>query len=243
MSDVSDTRKLYGREWRTVPLIFKGLYDPKKEPEAEIIRAEFQEKFSLILGTLSREEKADNDRYLGVVSEILKVNPKVGFIYSGHAPRQNIHAYFEREGVNKQCIFVGWVDTKVYAQVLDIFLSTWPMGSGLTIFESLVAKKPLVHFFGDGTVMDWIEQDIINSGEVDLGKFSRYKSLIKGAVSDQEYIDHVQQLIDSPERRNDEGIIGKQFADEYLSDLSRLGRIMVKQILSIIDEKTKTSGR
>ena len=43
-----------------------------------------------------------------------------------------------------RCRFIGWVNTALYAQVLDVFLDSFPFASGHTAFESMAAGCPVI---------------------------------------------------------------------------------------------------
>ena len=40
-------------------------------------------------------------------------------------------------GILDRCRFISWVNTALYAQVLDVFLDSFPFTSGHTAFESM----------------------------------------------------------------------------------------------------------
>ena len=42
--------------------------------------------------------------------------------------------------------FLGWIDTKKYSQILDIYADVGPRGSGNTIFEAVMAGIPCLMF-------------------------------------------------------------------------------------------------
>ena len=71
--------------------------------------------------------------FLLALGQILALNPHCAFIYTGREfGRRRIARQF---GVEQQIKFIGWVDTNLYAEVIDIFLETFPFGCGVTAFN------------------------------------------------------------------------------------------------------------
>jgi predicted O-linked N-acetylglucosamine transferase (SPINDLY family) len=126
--------------------------DPRTPAPADVtaLRARFPEK--VLLGTLAREEKISSAPFLEAVAEILKRNPQCGYIWTGKAQHPGIASFFQRHGLASRCHFVGWVDTPLYAAILDLFLETFPLGCGITGYQAMGARVPLVSFLDSNTV-------------------------------------------------------------------------------------------
>ena len=145
-----DERVFHGQRWTVCPVPLA--LDPRTPAPADVaaLRAKFPEK--VLLGTLAREEKISSPPFLDAVAEILKRNPQCGYVWTGHAMHPGVAAFFQRQGLASRCHFVGWVDTPLYAAILDLFLETFPLGCGITGYQAMGARVPLVSFLDSNTV-------------------------------------------------------------------------------------------
>ena len=56
---------------------------------------------------------------------------------------------FDARGIGGQCRYCGWVNTRVYARVLDIHLDTFPFPAGVTMIETTAAGIPGVNYLSE----------------------------------------------------------------------------------------------
>jgi len=145
-----DERVFHRQRWTVCPVPLA--LDPRTPAPAAVtaLRARFPEK--VLLGTLAREEKISSAPFLDAVAEILRRNPQCGYIWTGQAQHPGIASFFQRHGLASRCHFVGWVDTPLYAAILDLFLETFPLGCGITGYQAMGARVPLVSFLDSNTV-------------------------------------------------------------------------------------------
>jgi hypothetical protein len=145
-----DSRTFHGQRWTVCPVPLALDPRPPAPSDVAALRARFPEK--VLLGTLAREEKIDSTPFLESVAAILQRNPQCGYIWTGHAMHPGIASFFQRQGVGARCHFVGWVDTPLYAAILDVFLETFPLGCGITGYQAMGARVPLVSYLDSNTV-------------------------------------------------------------------------------------------
>ncbi len=119
--------------WKRTFTALPDMFDRTKTADAKKIRAGLQ--FKTIFGTLCREEKISIE-YIQLVAQIVAKTPDSVYIYAG---RKQVDALDNIGGV-----FIGWVDTGLWAQVIDVFLDTFPFHSGHTAWEAVAAGKPVV---------------------------------------------------------------------------------------------------
>ena len=145
-----NARTFHGQQWAVCPVPLA--LDPRRPDPAKVaaLRAKFPEP--VLLGTLAREEKIDSRPFLESVAAILQRNPQCGYIWTGHAMHPGVAAFFQRAGVAPRTHFVGWVDTPLYAAILDVFLETFPLGCGITGYQAIGAGVPLVSYLDANTV-------------------------------------------------------------------------------------------
>ena len=138
-------REIEARPWRAVHRSMEVLFAPELAEQAAAIRAELmQEADHLILGCIGREEKLVSPDYIRALSQILDAVPDALFIWTGQQENRNVTALLEDAGIASRCCYVGWVNTRLYAQVLDVFVDSFPFASGLTAFEAMAAGCPVV---------------------------------------------------------------------------------------------------
>ena len=134
-----------GRKWLTGPVSFEDALSGGNASEAIAIRNSFAPG-TTILGVLARTEKIFSVPYLAAVAEILDQNKECIFLWTGRDEHSGVKGFFSERGLADRAIFIGWVNTATYAQVLDIFLETFPFGCGMTAAQSLAATVPVISY-------------------------------------------------------------------------------------------------
>src|SRR6185436_14508130 len=102
-----------------------GWLAPEKAPAAREVRASLGAR-GPVYGSFGREEKLNSPAFLDAVVAILRRVPGAVFLWTGRVQHPEIQKRFEAAGVAARCRFIGWVDTKLYAQVIDVFLDSFP---------------------------------------------------------------------------------------------------------------------
>jgi tetratricopeptide (TPR) repeat protein len=106
--------------------------------EAESIRSQYG-KDTVILGSIGRLVKVDSLEYLEAVAKLLKMNPNAVYLACGSGNIETIKAKLEGFGVEDRFLFVGFVEAKIYVNVLDIYLDTFPHHGGESVREAQMA--------------------------------------------------------------------------------------------------------
>ena len=132
-----------GRRWLAIRFSHPFLVDQDQAGPAAEVRARFPAD-AVLFGTLAREEKIASEGFLATVCTILHNNPNAVWLYTGHDDPPLVRRIAEEHGVAAQAIFIGWVDTKLYSQVIDIFIEFLAAGIGLTVMEAMAAAKPVL---------------------------------------------------------------------------------------------------
>lgn len=140
-----DKRIEHGESWEVVPQIFSRPSMPVDPARVAEERRRFSQH-DLLFGTLARSEKFNSPAFLNAVVRILRDNPQAGYLWTGRERHEGVAAHFAAAGVADRCHFIGWVDTALYARVLDIFLETFPFGCGLTGIQAMEAGTPLLSY-------------------------------------------------------------------------------------------------
>jgi hypothetical protein len=179
---------------------------------------------------LARTEKINVPAFLDVVVEILRANPMAGYLWTGRERHGGIQAHFEAAKIADRTHFIGWVNTPLYAQVIDIFLETFPFGCGVTAMQALTVGTPLVsyaapetqfgmHFFRPLAEATPAAPEIkrLLSGEGASGP-------LLYAQRPREYVDFANRLAREPDWRQSVGQAGRDYYQRYMSDSTRMSR-------------------
>ena len=220
-----ERRTFHGQSWVVCPVPLA--LDPRKPAAAAVraLRAQFPQP--VLLGTLAREEKLDSPPFLESVVAILQRHPQCGYVWTGHAKHPRVAAFFERHGVAARCHFVGWVDTPLYAAILDVFLETFPLGCGITGYQAMGAGVPLVSYLDANTVfgMQYWSGLMARAGDrsnVTREMLDEYPVLC--ARDPQEYAALASRLIAEPVFRDEWRSREGRFFEEEIAGIARYSK-------------------
>ena len=140
----------HGRPW-------KRFSPPLSIPEStcrseDVSRIRNELGASFIFGALARTEKFNSPEYVDTVVDIIRRCSNSVFVYTGHQDSPLIRARFSEAGLSSAIRFVGWVDTNLYAQALDVFLETFPFGCGVTGAQAVNAGTRMVSLWRNETL-------------------------------------------------------------------------------------------
>ncbi|MDX2223959.1 MAG: glycosyltransferase [Rhodospirillaceae bacterium] len=246
----SDFRELHGRTWRAIPHGDSDWFDPALAPRAAALRAQLGADGRVILGCFGREEKLRDAAFLDAVCTILARHPQCMFLWTGRTRDPLIEQAFEKSGVTGQTVFIGWVDTKLYAQVLDVFLDSFPLPAGFTIYQAMAAGVPAVLYAVPDASLG-VQASISrlyfgSEGEpaqqarvAEIFAKNGPRPLYLLARSVEDYVAHADALIDSVELRRAVGAAGRQFIAEFMSDAGRMGAAFARHFEEIIAGRLK----
>jgi glycosyltransferase involved in cell wall biosynthesis len=224
-------RTFHGQRWTVCPVPLA--LDPRPRPEAEVraLRARFPQR--LLFGTLAREEKIDSRPFLEAVAQILERHPDAGWVWTGRARHGGIDAFFRARGLGDRCHFVGWVDTPLYAAILDVFLETFPLGCGITGYQALGAGVPLVSYLEDNTVfgMQYMSEVGGKGGAVARETLDQYRVLV--ARDPAEYVELASRLASDPAFRATWIERERQFYEEEILGIGRYARRFFEAIAAV----------
>jgi tetratricopeptide (TPR) repeat protein len=246
-----DRLTFHGHEWRAHPLVIGGLLAGVDDAEVAKIRATFTQ-YDTILGTFARTEKLADPLFLEGVSLTLKANPAAGFLWSGQIEDPTIVDYFRNAGIADRCHYLGWVNTALYAKVIDIFMDTAPAGCGVTAMQAMAGGKPIVAFDADWTM--WGENvtpiltgDVANpEARKDMEALFALESdrpLLSRADSPAAYAAFATRLIEDEAYRKAVGDAGGIFCDRYLGNTEWNASIVTGHLLDIIQETRDNESR
>ena len=149
-SEGTGTVSINGEPWVAYSPPLGVISSAVDEREVEALRARWAGK--VLVGTLARHEKFNSPDFIRAVIEILRVSPRAHYLYTGHLPSRPLVDALQTSGLSDRATFIGWVDTNLYARVLDVFLESFPFGCGVTGMQALSAGTPLVSLRAEDTL-------------------------------------------------------------------------------------------
>jgi hypothetical protein len=232
-----------GRRWRCLPPQFSGLYDSSQETPAAILRNAFQQEGADVLyGTLAREEKLSRPEFLDTICALLQRNPRARFLWAGRELPVSFETHFKQAGIWPQTRFIGWVDTRLYAQVLDVFLDTFPFHCGLTLLQAMAAGKPAVMLRGDMSrigFLTFFRPVLEDSPEVEPETRQCMRAVFTGregesllcvAGTPEEYLRLAIRLGEDALFRHACGMAAQRYINEYLDNPDQTGRVFEQHL-------------
>ena len=244
---------IYNINWKTIP----SCYPATSKPENVSISS-IRNKYpadAIILGTIGREDKLNSAEFLSTIADILDTHPETIYLYTGHTNLPSISNYFYERRLKDRVDFIGWIEPRLYAELFDIYVDSWPARSGMTAFNALEAAKPYVfcvgdtgnhhliatHYFGISLFNDkgtWripeksLDQIFDRDGE----------RCLLCVNNQQEYIKITSRLIQDTYFRKLCGQASKDFS-HYLTDADRPAKVINKLILeNLAQEKKRKSA-
>jgi hypothetical protein len=140
----------HGRSWQRFSPPLSIPESSNRTEEVRRIRTELGGGF--LFGALARTEKFNSPEYVDAVAEIIRRCPGSVFLYTGHQDSPLVRSRFSQAGLSSALRFVGWVDTDLFAQVVDVFLETFPFGCGVTGAQAVNSGTRLVSLWKNETL-------------------------------------------------------------------------------------------
>lgn len=243
------TKKIGGRVWRSTPLAARDWHRPELAGAASVERSRFAQH-RVLFGTFGREAKLNSPIFLGTVAEILRALPDAGFLWTGRERNPEIQSRLESLGVAQRCHYIGWVNTKLYAQVIDVFLDSFPFPCAYTLYESMAAARPSVHFASAEAEESGLHRMLapLLAGEEGTPEeqlraraiFSTGPgSLYLCATDTTQYVTHAVRLATDAQVRRAAGETNRRFIAEFLSDPAQVARNLATHLVEITLEARK----
>lgn len=237
-----------GRRWRTAMLGVDDWYAPALEPQAAALRSTIDAP--VVAMTLARTEKMQDPAYLQAMVALLQANAQAVFLWAGRAEDPTVVEAFRAGGVLERTRFIGWVNTRLYAQVADVFLDTFPFPCGFTLFQAMAAGKPVLIYDSPEAAQTGLWNFIKPLVEGDDGTPEERaelqaiigdpaQPLIPVARTPEDYVAHASRLLRDPAVRGGAGSAAKRFIDRYFSDPKLMGGSLAAHFIELVEEKAR----
>ena len=246
------TKTIGGRTWLAGPVASAQWTSPEKAAEAAAIRRSLGPS-AIVFGCFAREEKLDSAPFLDAVARVLEAVPAAVFLWAGHAQHPGVQRRLEAAGVASRCRFVGWVDTKLYAQVIDVFLDSFPFPCGFTLYEAAAAGRPAVLFSSAAsadTGANALIGPLLDQGDPERESARLARSIFHSggenlclrAFTVDEYVDLAVRAGTDAGFRERAGSAYRAFVERFLADRSRAAGIYADHFLAVIEAAKRRSG-
>lgn len=245
-SALTSYRTVAGRRFRMHQLGVDDWYDQTLSEQAAQIRAGLGD--AVVLITMGRTEKMSDPAYLAAMVEILRANPQAVFLWAGREEASWVTDAFRAAGVLDRTRFIGWVNTRLYAQVGDIFLDTFPFPCGFTLFQSMAAGKPVVLYDSPEAAQTGLWnfiKPLVEATEGTPAERAELRALvgpdeaplIATARGPDDYVRLASRLIRDAGLRAEAGRAAQAFMARYFSDPRMMGRSVSDHLVELIELK------
>ncbi len=243
-------RTIDGRRWRASQFGGNDWFDAALAPQAAQVRQQFSQ-FRLVTGCIAREKKMENPDYLDAVCALLVENPDICFLWTGREPLPSIQQHFDAAGVSDRCFFVGWVNTRLYAQVVDLLLDCFPLGCGYTAYEAMAAGAATVFFASTESqesgvpalvhAIDTAGDDCADE-KATLARIFEDRTLYHCAADVDEYLQLANRLLSDEPLRARSGAANRAFIAAFYEDQKKMADGYAHHFIELIAERAAATG-
>jgi glycosyltransferase involved in cell wall biosynthesis len=235
-----------GRSWRVVPSCLADSPASATEQAIADLRKSRAGRAKTVLATFARTEKVNQPSFLDAVIKILLRRPECVFLWTGQLEHTEVTRAFQNAGIVDQVRFIGWVDTRMHARIVDVLLDSFPLANGITALHAMAEGVPVVSIWGptslvgrDVLPMRDGSEDIPLSGQ-DVTQELRTLFFPENGDSPacedvNDYVDFAIRLIDDDAFRSDTGRKFKSFHQLLYSNESLMSEIFVDHVREISD--------
>jgi glycosyltransferase involved in cell wall biosynthesis len=248
---IAKERTISDRKWRSVPMRQDDWRDDSLAEAGRALRSRWPGK--TVLASLGREEKLNDPSFLSCVCRILKHHPQSVFLWTGRARDRGIQAAFDEASLGDRTCFLGWVDTRLYAHVLDVFLDSFPFPCGLTAFQAMAQGKPVLLYEsrearetglvgsllpilegseGDDATREEVQRIFHRAGE---------SGYLPYAGHPDQYVRIASRLIEDPDYRRACGVAARELIERFMTDTRLMGRDFANHLKDMLRAERRAS--
>jgi len=245
-----DFRQIEGRTWRTSRTALPPLTAPSSAAEATALKRSLGlGEDIVVLGCIGRDEKLLGDGCLDAIAAVLRATERTVFVWTGRPDNRapDVKRRLQELGVAERCKFLGWMkDTKVAAQLIDVYLDSFPFASGHTAFEAMAVDVPLVVLKTRAALESSVLTGFLPALEGRAGSAAEQASvrsiftaqdgeLLSPAVETVEaYVARAVRLVRDADFRRRAGEAGRRFVETFARDERKFAETTCRHIVEII---------
>lgn len=118
--------------------ILEEFHKPE-EAKHQALALEIRKRWSdevVVLGSIGRLVKMDNDAYMATLAHIMKENPQTVYLACGTGHEESLKQKIVKYDIpQERFFFEGFVNPHVYGYVIDVYLNTFPEPGGESVNE------------------------------------------------------------------------------------------------------------
>jgi len=231
--------------WRLYDIGYPPLVDASLADKARELRTKFgADQGAVIVGFLGRAERLSNKNYVSALARILRACPNAVYLWTGRTQPVEFLEMLQKEGVEDRCRHIGWINTKLYAQVFDIQIDPFPFASGFTAAECMAVGKPSITLITPEAMESSTAAYVVplyrgEVGTVDDQNYIKDRfgpALFPYCATVDEYVALATRLIQDAALRRRVGEACVDLVERYLSNEKRFAETACQQFADIIRE-------
>jgi len=184
---------------------------------------------AVVVGCFVRSEKLHSPEYWKAVSELLSQSTDIHFIIASQSIPRVAAGILSLMPYKERFHHLGWVNTKEWAYVLDLYFDSSPRGSCNTIFEAICAGVPILMADSDynreSSALPYL-QSAVGAGNSVPGSYSSLQKRLAAA----------KVLVADPNARR---MLAKQ-QKKLLESLQDCSHLFAKDYLNYFSDKQLT---
>ena len=236
MLGLSDNKRL----WRCARQSMPRLFNPDATEFALKMRDDVKKALDhgTIFGWLGRGDKLYDGYFCDSICQILKAVPNSCFLWTAEKEGHQFGSYIDAAGLADRHKCIGWIDTSVFSQVIDIGLDSFPFGMGHTGYQLWEAGKPVIGVANENPGNLNTMFQLLEEGPPDLideaNKLITVKPYCETVV---DFIDLAIRLAADKELQKQMGQEGNLFIDTFMRDDKAFAETFAYAVKQIIEEQ------
>lgn len=224
-----------GRRWPCTYTALPELLDGSKTAEAVEARKQFGD--AIVFGWMGREVKL-TPAYAEAVIRILRAVPNSRYVFTGRDMPNGFGQQLIDGGVADRCMYIGWVDTRLWAQIIDIYLDTFPFQSGHSAYETMAASRPVIWLHNPDQAEEQSASGLLHTIWHRSVDDRHYLHSCYGYTpwcnTVDEYVNRAIAMAKEPTSRKRFGAGGRMFIDRYMRNEAAMAASFVEVLNGVI---------
>ena len=182
---------------------------------------------------------------------LLKQHLDICFLWTGREQLPSIQRQFDDAGISDRCFYIGWVNTKLYAQVIDVLLDCFPLGCGYTAYEAMAAGAATVFYASTESQESGVPalvHAIDSAGEDCAEEKSQLATVYANrtryfcADNTAHYQDMATRLIQDDALRQQSGEANRQFISLFYEDQKKMASGYARHFIELVARRETPPG-
>ena len=222
--------EIAGHTWQSTYTALPEMFDPVLTSQAQALRAGMS--VATVFGWMGREDKI-TPHYIAAVIDILRAVPDSIYVYTGRRELDWVREVFAEAGLADRVAYLGWIPTRLWAQIIDIYLDTFPFQSGHCGYEAMAACKPVIWLHDDATAREQSASGLIKA-TWDRGAAEIFRGIEPWNDTVERYVASAVHLAGAEDRVTF-GSAYRAWLERFMMDKKRMAQSVSAAILDVIN--------